>query len=100
MTRCKNDLGADFSIPGPIVLIKTEDLAVSWIEQILLGFMLLDIGREKRADWNDLKAAFSGRSKREPNERRTDALSFVRGRDLGVRENDLAVPKIVIGDRH
>ena len=58
------------------------------IEEVLLFWVPLDVSGEERTDRNDAQATLARRAEREADQRRADALAFVRFGHLGVREGD------------
>src|SRR3546814_11158858 len=67
------------------------------VEQILLLFVLLDVGGEERAVRDHLQSALARSFKTGEDQCLADALSPMLGRHLGVSEHDHAIGKGVLG---
>ena len=59
------------------------------VEQVLNLRMLLHVGGEERADWDDLQSALAGRIEAEADESGAHAFALMFRRHFGVREHDL-----------
>src|SRR3546814_7578351 len=76
----------------------SELTSPGYVEQILLLFVLLDVGGEERADRDHLQFALARSFKTGADQCFADALSPMLGRHLGVSEHDHALGQRVLGD--